>query len=330
MKQCKRCISDENFPGIEFDDDSICNFCKNHRTINESNYLKERYENKFIGLLNTFKGKHIYDCVVAYSGGKDSTYLLSILKEKYDLNILAVRYDNWFQSEASIKNIDKIVKHLNIDLITIKPQYETFRKIMKTVIEHDFYSIKNKQRASDICTTCISLIRFQCFKIALEKEIPFIIFGMSPGQAPIVTSVVKTNSQMIQQMQEIIYRPLQEHIGDEIKPFFLEERHFQKDMFPYSINPLSFLDYNEPDIIKKIQLLGWVNPTDTDPNSTNCILNALANHIHMKKYGFHAYCYELSELIREGKISREDALKKVSVNEDKHLINVLYKKFGIS
>lgn len=329
MKQCIKCISNEHFPGISFNDNGICNFCSNHRNVEESMFLKNRYEKKFLDLINTYKGTHCYDCVVAYSGGKDSTYTLYLLKEKYDLNILALSYDNWFQSEAAIKNINQIIKHLNIDLITIKPRYDLFKKIIKTIVENDFYSLKNKQRASDICTTCISFIRFQCFKIAIEKDISFIIFGMSPGQAPIVTSVVKTNPQMIQQMQDIIYQPLKNQLGDEVQTFFLEEKHFKKEEFPYSINPLSFLEYNEHDIIHTIQQLGWINPKDTDPNSTNCLLNSLANHIHKKKYGFHAYCYELSELIREGKISRQDANNKISKTEDEQLIEQLCNEFGI-
>ena len=258
-----------------------------------------------------------------------SNWAANFGKQKYKLNILAMSYDNWFQSEAAIKNINQIAKNLDIDLISVKPRYEIFKKIIKSVVENDFYSIKNTQRASDICTTCISLIRFQCFKIALEKDIPFVVFGMSPGQAPIVTSVVKTNSQMVKKMQDIVYRPLKELIGNDIRSFFLEEKHFEKDIFPYSINPLSFLDYNENDIIEKIKTLGWKNPKDTDPNSTNCLLNAFANYIHKKKYGFNPYCYELSELIRDKKINREDALKKIDVVEDEEIIELISVEIGI-
>jgi hypothetical protein len=51
---------------------------------------------------------------------------------------------------------------------------------------------------------------------------------MSPGQAPIATAVVKTNPQMLRTMQEALLRPLSDRLGDAIKPFFLEQRHFDK------------------------------------------------------------------------------------------------------
>ena len=75
---------------------------------------------------------------------------------------------------------------------------------MHTVITNNIYSIKALERASSICTTCISLIRFACFKVAIEKEIPIVVLGMSPGQAPVVTSVVKTNPEMVRKMQDAI------------------------------------------------------------------------------------------------------------------------------
>ena len=329
MKQCIKCICDEKFPGISFDENGICNFCNNYQTKEERDFLKKRYEKKFLDLIDKYRGLNSYDCLVAYSGGKDSTYTIHLLKEKYKLRILALSYDNWFQSETAIKNISQVLKNLDVDLISVKPRYSIFKKIIKTVVENNFYSIKNVQRASDICTTCISLIRFQCFKTAIEKNIPFVIFGMSPGQAPIVTSVVKTNPQMVEKMQDIVYKPLKEIIGDDVKSFFLEGKHFKSEFFPYSINPLSFNEYNEGEILEKIKSFGWKNPADTDPNSTNCLLNALANHIHLKKYGFNPYCYELSELIRNNKITRDEALKKLDVIENKEIIDLISNEIGI-
>ena len=52
--------------------------------------------------------------------------------------------------------------------------------------------------------------------------------------------------------------------------------------FPYNIHPLAFLDYNEDKIVGEIKQLGWQMPDDTDSNSTNCLLNAFANDVHIK------------------------------------------------
>jgi len=330
MQICKTCILDDNFPGINFDENEVCNFCRQHKKKEENQLLKEKYEKKFLEIISTYKGKNSYDCLAAYSGGKDSTYTLYLLKNKYNLNILALSYDNWFQSEAAIKNIGRVVQHLNIDHLAAKPTFDVFKKIIQIVISDDIYSIKALERASSICTTCISLIRFMCFKVAIEKEIPFVIFGMSPGQAPIVTSVVKTNPEMIRKMQDVIFQPLYKHLGDVIKPYFLEERHFRKvEKFPYSINPLAFSNYDENEILKIVKDLGWKKPDDTDPNSTNCLLNSFANSIHKKQFNFNPYAFELANLVREGHMNRDIALERISKAEDTKTVELVKNKLGI-
>ncbi len=320
MKRCSRCVLNENFPGISFDSNGVCNFCRDHKPIEEQKRLKDKFENKFIQLIQEHKQNNSYDCLVAYSGGKDSTYTLSLLKEEYGLHILALRYDNWYQSPKSTENINHVVKKLNIDLITVKPNYETFKKIMHTVVTQNIYSMKHMQRASDICTTCISLIRFTCLKTAIEKHIPFVVFGMSPGQAPVITSIVKTNPEMIRNMQDIVKVPVENYIGKNLDSFFLQQRHFKKDKsYPYIINPLSFLRYNEEKIYRVINRLGWNAPKDTDNNSTNCLLNQYANVVHQNKYGFHPYASELSELIRNNILSRGKALSKINDEKQEFL-----------
>jgi hypothetical protein len=198
---------------------------------------------------------------------------------------------------------------MEVDHINLRPNYKTYKGIINTSANADLYSAKAMQRSSAICTSCISLVRYVCFQIAIEKNIPFVVFGMSPGQAPLATSVVKTNSEMMQQSQKTIYDALHQRLGNAISPYFLSEKHFsQKDSFPYSINPLAFNDYNEEHILELIQDFGWRKPDDTDANSTNCLLNAYANKVHEERYGINPYAYEIAGLVRSGAISREEGL----------------------
>jgi len=181
-------------------------------------------------------------------------------------------------------------------------------------------------KSSDICTTCITLIRFACLQITLEKEIPFIIFGISPWQSPIGTSIFKTNSSMISKMQSIIYDPLKEKIGDEINPYFLSKSHLESSFFPYIINPLSFLDYNEEKIYDAIKAYGRVAPGDTDSCSTNCLLNTLGNQIHLEKYDFHPYLFEISEMVRLGIMERGVALELIDKPQNEVILNKIKKE----
>ncbi|RLB39693.1 MAG: hypothetical protein DRH12_11205, partial [Deltaproteobacteria bacterium] len=81
LKICSRCILPETFPGIRFDDSGVCNHChREEKALQKSSEKKASYRNRLDNLINDIKGKPpVYDAVMAYSGGKDSSYTLKIL-----------------------------------------------------------------------------------------------------------------------------------------------------------------------------------------------------------------------------------------------------------
>ena len=87
--------------------------------------------------------------------------------------------------------------------------------------------------------------------------------------------------------------------------------------------------YNEDMIIKEIGKLGWVAPSDTDSNSSNCLLNAFANDIHIKKYGFHPYVWEIANMVREGVMTREDGHHKIYAEQPDTLLEIAKVKLEI-
>lgn len=330
MQTCKKCVLNERFIGIRFDQEGICNFCRSAKSLDQQREIRGKYEAKFQKLIEQYKGKGSYDCLVAYSGGKDSTYTLHLLQERYDLRLLAYSFDNWFQSDRARSNIRAVMSNINVDHLTVMPSFESVKKIVLASMSEDMYSAKARARASNICTSCISIVRSIGFRLAIEQEIPFLIFGMSPGQAPMATAVVKTNPQMLRTMQETLLRPLSDRLGDIIKPFFLEQRHFDKaDNFPYSINPLAFVDYDEDVIYKTADKYGWKKPDDTDANSTNCLLNALANQVHLDQVGVNPYAYEIAELVRAGCMTREQGLARLAEPFPAEQIAAVKKQLGI-
>lgn len=329
MLRCKKCVLDERFIGIRFNKEGICNYCTSSKSFDGQNNIRKKYETKFRNLLSGLSGS-VYDCLVAYSGGKDSTYTLHLLKNKYNLRILAYSFDNWFQSDRAKDNILAVLKNINIDHITFTPKFESIKKIILASISGKLYSAKALTRASSICTSCISLIRFNGLRLAIEQEIPFLIFGMSPGQAPIVTSVVKTNPLMIKSMQDNLLKPLYDQLGDTVASFFLEQRHFNNiKAFPYIINPLAFEKYEERAILETAKKYGWQKPDDTDANSTNCLLNAFANQVHLEQFGINPYAYEIAELVRIGSMTRIEGLKKLSEKQPIRLITNVKERLGL-
>ena len=107
MRFCSRCILPETFPGIHFDEKQVCNYCRQFECEGGPlpPELKARNSAWFDRLIAARRGKGRYDCLVGMSGGKDSTYVAYVLKEKYGLSILGYTFDNGFLSETARGNI---------------------------------------------------------------------------------------------------------------------------------------------------------------------------------------------------------------------------------
>jgi tRNA(Ile)-lysidine synthase TilS/MesJ len=327
LRVCTRCVLPETFPGVYFDKKGICNFCSNYNSVKSDQIIKAKYRKMFNALVKKLRGTGTFDALMCYSGGKDSTYTLAILKRKYDLNVLAVSIDNGFLPNQTFKNIRTVVEKLGIDHIFLKPRFGTLIKIFRYCAENEIYSPKTRERASTICTSCMAIIKYSTLRIALEKDIPFVVYGWSPGQAPVTSSIIKNNPKMIKTMQRALYNPLYQIVGNEITPYFLEKKHFMRSYrFPYYIHPLAFLDYNEEVIYRDISLLGWRRPEDVDANSTNCLLNSYANVVHKRNFSFHPYSFEMANLVRKGYIDRTKALKRLNKPENPRIIEIVKNK----
>jgi tRNA(Ile)-lysidine synthase TilS/MesJ len=325
---CSNCVLPGSFPGISFNREGLCNYCVDYKSREVEDNIKSEYRKRFEDLISRYKGKSTYDLLMCYSGGKDSTYTLSILKQKYGLNILALTFDNGFLSEFTPPNIRSVVEKLGVDHIYYKPNAQVLGKIFRHCIDSDVYSMKAIERASNICTSCIGILKYSALRLALEKGIPLIGFGWSPGQAPVTSSIIKNNPQMVRKMQATIYNPLHRIVGDAINPYFVDEKYFSSQSFPYYVHPLAFLDYDEKDILRNIASLGWTMPQDVDANSTNCLLNSFANVVHKNRYGFHPYSYEMANLVREGFIKRSEALERLNRQEDPRILRYIGEKLG--
>lgn len=330
MKRCKNCVLPETFPGIRFNTQGICNYCLNYKGEIKLKEKRLKYRKRFEELIKKYKGKETYDALISYSGGKDSTYVLTIIKEGYGLNVLAVTFDNGFLPDQTFVNIRNVAENLGIDHMFFKPRFDILRKIFVECSKRNIYSDQTLTRASTICSSCMAVVKFTSLRMALENRVPFVVFGWSPGQIPITSSIMKNNPQMIEMTQKSLFEPLYRLVGEEIKPYFLEERHFQDEYFyPYNISPLGFLDYSEEEILKKVNQIGWKAPKDVDVHSTNCLLNSFANIVHKERYGYHPYVFELAKLVREANMQRDVALQRLKKEENPKTVEMVRRKLGI-
>lgn len=168
---CTRCIMDTTDSEIEFDERGICNHCKSFEKNLKDRILSEEKGKKYlIKLIEKIKhsGKNKkYDCIIGVSGGVDSTYVAYIVK-KMGLRPLAVHFDNGWNSELAVSNIEKTLKKLNIDLYTYVIDWEVFRDIQLSFLKA---STPDGEIPTDHALTAL------LYEIANQKGIKYIIYG---------------------------------------------------------------------------------------------------------------------------------------------------------
>ncbi len=316
IKRCIKCVLPETFPNISFDDKGVCYFCQefinSEPIVIEQKRIKELMDSE----IEKSRGKGEYDCIVAFSGGKDSTYTLMHLVQNYGLNCLAVTIDNDFISEQAMKNCYAVTEALGVDFLLFKPSSTFMRDMYKTsVVTGGIQSNSAIKRVSAICNSCINLINNYMIKLALLHGAPIVAGGYIGGQLPKNASMINLNLIQREQIKKPLLEKYKSLFGaTSTKFFFIHEdliNNYGKSTITI-INPMLTVSLSEEEIISAVGKLGWIKPHDTGSNSSNCRLNDLGIAIHHKKHNFHPYEFEVSEQVRYGLMSRDEALRKVT------------------
>ena len=112
LKRCSKCILLETYPYISFDKDGVCNFC--------NNYEKQKFlgEEELLKTLDKFRSKNGEpDCIVGLSGGRDSSYGLHLIKKKYEMNPIAYTFEWGLTTDISRINASKLCGKLGVEHI---------------------------------------------------------------------------------------------------------------------------------------------------------------------------------------------------------------------
>lgn len=172
MKQCKRCLYTENHPlHITFDDEGICSGCRVH----EEKFTLDwgEREEKLRTLLESYRNTDgmSYDCIVPVSGGRDSYYIVHVLKNVYGMNPLLVSYNKHYNTHVGIRNFQYLKTIFDCDTLQMVVQPQKVKKITKSTIKH-LGSIYWHVLAGQ------SVFPVQC---AVRFKIPLIIWGVHQG-----------------------------------------------------------------------------------------------------------------------------------------------------
>lgn len=129
LKRCKKCLLPETHESIIFDDKGICNICRQNEFKNEKIDWAKRKE-ELTELIGSHRGKYDYDCIVPFSGGKDSTWTLYYLMKEYKVKPLVVRFDHGFLRPNLHDNTTKVLRNLGADFHTFTPNWKVVQKLM--------------------------------------------------------------------------------------------------------------------------------------------------------------------------------------------------------
>lgn len=319
INRCTRCILPASIAGITFDESGVCNHCRKYETdFRDWDLKKVRRKKEFERILEKArKLNRSYDVLVPLSGGKDSTYALYLCTKIYRLKTLAVTLDNGFLTQSAKNNIRNAIGSCNSD--------------------HIFYTINAKNssglfkvftvKTGDFCNACMRGINYSIEMALKSFNIPLVIKG-SGRRVQYVSQIKEVSSLNTASYFENVIKGTEAEGKFRYLSANKNKLEFQKiaggicdilgikrtalmRFLPQHIGIYDYiyLPFNEIiDIIKKE--MKWSDASGSVEH-LDCQLHDIPFYKdtlripHITKYTFHS-----SGLIRQGLMTREQALKK--------------------
>lgn len=313
MTSCRRCLLPDTVPGLRFDDTGLCDLCQETPPAEELGRVRAALREEMERVIEAHRSDRPYECIVAYSGGKDSSYTLKLLVETYRLRCLAITVDNGFLATRTYTNCRVVCEGLGVDHVLFTPR-RTFMNAMYrgSAEDESVHPPAAVRRASSICNSCIGLINAHMVQKAIEMDVPLIAGGYIGGQLPRdAARVVLRPGRQAERRSPGVERMVRS-FGEEARPYFTIRPGADPSREITVINPMLGLAIREDDIMTALGPLGWKRPQETGVTSTNCRMNDLGVYLHQKRHGFHAYALETAEQVRHGLLSPEEATAKLA------------------
>ncbi|MBU1567890.1 MAG: N-acetyl sugar amidotransferase [Proteobacteria bacterium] len=303
LKRCSRCVLPETFPGIKFDQEGICQFCKQAETLQNIVKKKESRLDDLGKLLDNYRGKGRYDCMVPFSGGKDSAYALYLCKKKFGMNPLAYNFNNHFQTDVGRANVEKVLKGLNVDLVSFTPKWEIAKEL----------SLRALEKRGDFCWFCNTGIWSTSIQRALIENIRLIVFADGEFDLERYFTGKINELQFREVVQERI--PETEFIGnaltaEELKIFGLP---LKAELDKIDIVFMGhYMPWDKGEIVQLLKdELDWqegvVKGNTTTFEHIDCWASSVREYLKFYKHGFGRKSQLASIALRDKKISREEA-----------------------
>lgn len=299
--RCSKCVMDSTDPYITFDENGVCNHCHYFETFHSKGLKSTEELDKIVLEIKTKKRKQQYDCIIGISGGVDSSYI-AYLTKTLGLRPLAVHVDNGWNSELAVKNIENLLKHLGIDLITYVLDWEEFRDLQYRFL---LASTPDSEIPTDHAIAAV------IFKIAAKYNIQYIISGSNISTESVgvrAWSYGHSDWRYIKSVNKLMG-------GRTLKKFphytFFDLFYFKIIKRQISNKLLNYIDYRKDAAIDRLKSeFDWKYYGGKHYES---VYTRFFQGFYLpRKFGFDKRKTHLSSQISVGHISRIDAIEKLN------------------
>lgn len=328
LVRCVKCGLPETYETIEFDAQGVCNVCRQHEFKQEKIDWAAR-KSMFSQLIEEYRGKHEYDCIVPFSGGKDSTFTLYHLVTEYKVKPLVVQFNHGFMRPTLLENNERTFRELGVDVISFRPNWKLVKRLMRESLE----------RKGDFCWHCHTGIFSYPMHIALKYNTPLVIWGEPSSE---YTSYYDYRDNEVEEVDEKRFNryvnlgiTAEDMKGMIEGDFDLDAR----DLAPFTYPPLrdlkrmryrsiclgSFIPWDAATQSKLIMdKLGWkgdevegMPPGLYSYEKIECAMQGVRDYVKYLKRGYGRVTQMTALDIRNGRITREEADELVDEFEGK-------------
>ena len=337
LERCTRCTLPITWETIFYDTEGVCNICRNWDTKQkEIDWEARDVQIREIFAQAKAEGR-TYDCLVPFSGGKDSTYTLWALVRKYGLKPLVVSFDHGFYRPRMLENRTRTFRRLGVDVMTFTPNWKIVRRLMLEALI----------RKGDFCWHCHAGVFAWPMQMAVRLEIPLLIWGEGGGEYEAYfkfadleeTDEWKFNRRIIMGMRA---EDMAGFLGvdlRELSPYIYPSR---EELSRVGVKSLPLGKYESWDVREHVDIikreLGWQEDELESgfPGVTyekiECMFDGIRDYIKYLKRGFSRITHLTTLDIRHGRMSREEAMELIRRFEHRkpQSLSIFLEYLGIS
>ncbi|WP_322763131.1 OzmP [Frankia sp. Cr2] len=290
MVRCTVCLLNAGHPGVSLDDAGVCNLCRLDVAVElfeNFTYVSKVYE-EFTNSGSNQHGDH--DCLLMYSGGKDSTYMLDKFVNEHRKRVLSYTFDVPFESTHAAANI--ALARERIPATFVIEQDERIKDMMREVFNRPAPAQPGNYLDEKLpCVSCRSFFVIRAILYAWRHKIPYIILCADPQQILTMESNVR---KIVKSFYQTFGRTgAAEYFQGELEPLlFAQESELPKIVFPF----VAMRDEYDPDRI--VAELKEKDLYRSSPFETHCTLFPLLNYYSFKNWDCMFYKLNASSYVR--------------------------------